>query len=248
VCSSNNENESGEIKLTILYDNYIAAEGTKTDWGFSCLIEGTEKTILFDTGTKSDILLHNIKKLNVDIGKIEQIVLSHEHGDHTGGLFSILEKKSDAPVYIPASFSDAFVNKVKNAGATAIRVDMPMKLCENVHLTGEVKGPANEHAVIIDTSKGLVVITGCAHPGIARIVKKARDQLEKDVYFVLGGFHLMDKSENQINDIIQQFKAAGVIKCGATHCTGDEQIKMFSKAYGKNYVEMGVGRIITLPE
>ncbi len=248
IGATSSETGSDGIKLTILYDNYIATEGTKADWGFSCLIEGAEKTILFDTGTQSDILWHNIKKLNIDISKVDQIVLSHEHGDHTGGLFSILEKKNDVPVYVPASFSDAFVNKVKNAGAEAVRVDEPIQLCENVFLTGEIKGPVNEHAVIIETSKGLVVITGCAHPGIADIVKKARQQLDKDVYFVLGGFHLMQKSESQINDIIHQFTEAGVIKCGATHCTGDEQIKMFARAYGNNYVEMGVGRIISIPE
>ncbi len=55
-----------QIKVTILYDNYIHTDGTKSDWGYSCLIEGTEKTILFDAGTQGDILMHNIRKLNVD--------------------------------------------------------------------------------------------------------------------------------------------------------------------------------------
>ena len=49
------------INVTILYDNYIHTEGTKADWGFACLIECTEKTILFDTGTKPDILWHNMQ-------------------------------------------------------------------------------------------------------------------------------------------------------------------------------------------
>ena len=44
-----------QIEITILYDNYPFSAGLKTDWGFSCIIKGTEKTILFDTGTKSDI-------------------------------------------------------------------------------------------------------------------------------------------------------------------------------------------------
>ncbi len=58
--------EENPITITAIYDNYIFSEVLKTDWGYSCIIEGTEKTILFDTGTKSDILFHNIKKLNMN--------------------------------------------------------------------------------------------------------------------------------------------------------------------------------------
>ena len=64
-----------KIRVTILYDNYIFTEGTQADWGFSCLIEGTEKTILFDTGTQPEILWHNIGKLNIDIDKIDMIAI-----------------------------------------------------------------------------------------------------------------------------------------------------------------------------
>ena len=80
------------IKVTILYDNYAYSEGTKTDWGFSCLIEGTEKKILFDTGTKSDILFHNIKKLKANMKDVELVVISHNHYDHTGGLSRFLQE------------------------------------------------------------------------------------------------------------------------------------------------------------
>ena len=90
LTSSKNETDNKvPIKMTILYDNYIFTEGTKSDWGFACLIEGTEKTILFDRGTKSDILWYNVEKLNADLSKVEQIVISHNHGDHTGGLQSV---------------------------------------------------------------------------------------------------------------------------------------------------------------
>ena len=74
------------FKVTILYDNYVYTESTKADLGFACLIEGAEKTILLDTGTKPDILWYNIKTLDVDVSELDQIVLSHIHGDHTGGL------------------------------------------------------------------------------------------------------------------------------------------------------------------
>lgn len=239
--------ESAEaIKVTILYDNYVHTEGAKADWGFACLVEGTEKTILFDTGTEPDILWHNIDALGVDIGKVEQIVLSHIHGDHTGGLWSVLEKNPDISVFVPASFPDEFVNKVEDTGANSVRVSEPIEMCHGVHLTGELKGRANEISVILDTSKGLIVITGCAHPGIAGIVKKSKEILNKDVYFVFGGFHLLESPETEVKEIIRQFGEAGVIKCGATHCTGDDAIEVFKQAYGDDYVSMGVGKVVTI--
>lgn len=234
------------IKVTILYDNYIHTEGTQADWGFACLVEGTEETILFDTGTKPDVLWHNIETLDVNLGEVDQIVLSHIHGDHTGGLWSVLEKYPDVSVFVPGSFPAEFVNKVKNSGAKAVKVNDPVEICQDVHLTGEIEGRANEISLILDTSKGLVVITGCAHPGIARIVKISKEILDKDVYFVFGGFHLMEKTEAEVKEIIELFGESGVIKCGATHCTGDNAIEVFKEAYGDDYVSMGVGKVITI--
>ena len=234
------------IKITILYDNYIFTEGTQSDWGFSCLIEGTEKTILFDTGTKPDVLWHNIEQLNVDIDKIDLIAISHIHGDHTGGLFSILEEKKDIPVYIPASFPDSFVSRVSEAGGNAVPVDKPLEICKDVYLSGEMGTQIIEQAVVLDTRNGLVIITGCAHPGIASMVKNIRNQHNKDVNFVFGGFHLMQHSAAQVNQIIEQFREAGVKKCGATHCTGDKAIEIFKNDFGDNFVGMGVGRVIKI--
>jgi 7,8-dihydropterin-6-yl-methyl-4-(beta-D-ribofuranosyl)aminobenzene 5'-phosphate synthase len=63
---------------------------------------------------------------------------------------------------------------------------------------------------------------------------------------VFGGYHLMEKSEEEMNTIISAMKALGVVKCGATHCTGDEQIKMFRNAFSENYFELGAGNTIVI--
>lgn len=236
------------IKVTILYDNYIFTGGTKADWGFSCLIEGTEKTILFDTGTNPDILWHNIRQLDIDIEKVDIVAISHIHGDHTGGLFSILEEKKDVPVYIPASFPDSFVSRITDAGGKPVQVDKPIQICREVFLSGEMGTQIIEQAIVFDLDDGLVVITGCAHPGIASMVKNIREQHNKDVKFVFGGFHLMQHSADQVKEIIKQFNETGVVKCGATHCTGDNAIEIFKKEYGDNFVGMGVGRIIEIKQ
>jgi 7,8-dihydropterin-6-yl-methyl-4-(beta-D-ribofuranosyl)aminobenzene 5'-phosphate synthase len=240
-------NEPAVIKMTVLYDNYLFSEGTKPEWGFSCLIEGTEKTILFDTGTRPDTLMHNAKQLKVDLKKVEQVVISHHHGDHTGGLFTMLDRKPGISVYLPHSFPDDFVGKVENAKAKAVRVKEPVEICKNVFLTGEMGDQIKEQSLILNTAKGLVIVTGCSHQGIVNIVKRAKKMLNKNVYLVFGGFHLVRHSQEEVKNIIRGFKELGVVKCGATHCTGDKPIQMFKEAYGDNYVKIGTGRFLEVP-
>jgi len=240
--------EGSAITITVLYDNYPLKEGLKTDWGFSCIIEGTEKTILFDAGTKSDVLFHNIESLMVNTAGVELVVLSHVHGDHTGGLAAFLKANNKVSVYVPNSFPVTFKKKVEGSGARLVSVSKPVEICEGVHLTGEMFGPANELAVILETNKGLVVITGCAHPGILGMVQRAKEVVEKDVYLVFGGFHLVETSDKQVKAIISQFKDMGIQKVGATHCTGDRAIELFKQAYGENFIRMGVGKIIQIKE
>jgi 7,8-dihydropterin-6-yl-methyl-4-(beta-D-ribofuranosyl)aminobenzene 5'-phosphate synthase len=240
--------EGNAITITILYDNYPFKEGLKTDWGFSCIIEETEKTILFDTGTKNNILFHNIESLKVNTAAVELVALSHVHGDHTGGLAAFLMKNNKVSVYVPNSFPAAFKKRVKDSGANVVSVSEPVEICEGVHLTGEMFGPANELAVILDTNKGLVVITGCAHPGIVGMVKRAKELVKKDVHLVFGGFHLMNKSDAELKAIIGQFKNLGVQKVGPTHCTGDRAIELFKQAYGENFIRMGVGKVVQIKD
>jgi glyoxylase-like metal-dependent hydrolase (beta-lactamase superfamily II) len=82
----NSAREIDRITVTILYDNTTAVEGVQADWGFACLVEGLEQTILFDTGTKSEVLLHNAQVLGKDLAQVDVLVLSHDHRDHTGAL------------------------------------------------------------------------------------------------------------------------------------------------------------------
>ena len=238
--------EKNNVKITILYDNYLFSERLKTDWGFSCFIEGTEKVILFDTGTNGDILFYNINKLKVNPKNVEYIVISHNHSDHTGGFFTFLEKNNKVTIFLPASSPQDTIKKIERTGAKVILVDKPREICKDVFLTGEMGTSVKEQSIILNTDNGLVIITGCAHPGIVDILERAKDIINKDIYLVFGGFHLLDKTENEINEIIGDFKKLKVLNLGATHCTGDKQIKMFKKAYGKNFVKFGVGKVLNV--
>jgi len=235
------------LKFTVLYDNYVHQEGTQADWGFSCLIEGAEKTILFDTGTKPEILMSNVKALNVDLKKVEIVVLSHEHGDHTGGLPAVLAANPKVTVFYPVSFSPEFGRKVGETGAEVRTVDKPVEICRNVFLTGEMGDRIKETSLILDSPRGLVIVTGCSHQGIVSILKRAKEIREKPIHLVFGGFHLGNAPDAEVQAIIAAFRDLKVECCGATHCTGDRPIALFKAAFGANYLPIGTGKVIEVP-
>jgi 7,8-dihydropterin-6-yl-methyl-4-(beta-D-ribofuranosyl)aminobenzene 5'-phosphate synthase len=234
-----------EIQVTILYDNTTSVDGLKPDWGFSCLITGTEKTILFDAGTKADVFSSNVDALNVDLKEVDLVVISHEHGDHTGGLSRLYEVNPNVSVYYPVSFSNAFFQSVRKAHAKPVPVNEPVEICKDVFLTGEMGTEIKEQSLILKTPEGLVVITGCSHPGIVEILERTKTLHTEDIYMVFGGFHLMQHSSEAVRMIIKRFKELGVKKCGATHCTGDPQIELIKNAFGPDFVTMGVGKVVT---
>ena len=235
-----------DISITVSYDNNPYKERLTTAWGFSCVIRGIEKTILFDTGGDSSILLTNMEKLGINPKEIDLVVLSHIHGDHVGGLPSFLEKNPEVVVYLPKSFPKGFKDGVKEYGAKIVEVQGPLKICQGVYSTGELGTWIKEQSLIIHTEKGLVVITGCAHPGIVKIVDKAKDLLKDDVLLVMGGFHLGGESKSEIENIIYSFRKLGVSYVGPCHCSGDAARQLFKEEYGENFMNVGVGRVITM--
>jgi 7,8-dihydropterin-6-yl-methyl-4-(beta-D-ribofuranosyl)aminobenzene 5'-phosphate synthase len=235
------------LRFTVLYDNYVHQEGTRADWGFSCLIEGAEKTILFDTGTDPEILKHNIEALKVDLKKVEIVVLSHDHGDHVGGMPAVLAIKPDVTVFYPVSFPAEIGQQARAAGAQTRTIDKPVAICKNVYVTGEMGVQIKEMSLVLDTPGGLVVVTGCSHPGIVGILERAREIVDKPIQLVFGGFHLGNTPDAEVQKIIADFKRLGVERCGATHCTGDRPIALFKKAFGERYVPVGTGRVIEVP-
>jgi len=94
---------TGATEITVLYDNYTLTEGLRTDWGFACIIKGTEKNILFDTGAHGAILLENMDKLQVSAQEASLLVISHDHGDHTYGLSSFLSRNSNVLAHLPSA-------------------------------------------------------------------------------------------------------------------------------------------------
>lgn len=133
----------GEVTFTVLYDNTAIDPDLQADWGFACLVTGKEQDVLFDTGTKPDVFWANLEKLDLPLGDIDVVVLSHEHGDHTGGLWSFLDRYPDVTVVAPAGFSAEFFDRVKAAGARDQRVEAPTALGDGLWVTGAVGGASS---------------------------------------------------------------------------------------------------------
>ena len=267
------------MNITVIYDNNPYKEGLETGWGFSCLVTGMEKSILFDTGP-GQVLLDNMEKLAVKPDEIDIVFLSHIHGDHTGGLNSFLEKNSNVTVYLLKSFPEKFKDEVRSSGAKIVEIQQSLKICEDVYSTGQVGGWMKEQSVIIRTDKGLAIITGCAHPGIVKIinpvrnyrqqvigaecptsngVNTARDLIksglrqglrpdEDDIHLLMGGFHLEWTTKGKMEKIISTFKQMGVRYIAPAHCTGEKARSLFEEHFGKNYINIGVGKVITLQD
>jgi hypothetical protein len=94
--------------------------------------------------------------------------------------------------------------------------------------------------------KGLVIVTGCSHPGIVAIAEKAKADFQRDIYMILGGTHLLRHSDEDLQTVIDELKKLGVQKVAATHCSGDKAISMFQDAFGGGFVKMGVGRVVEI--
>jgi len=237
---------SSPVTVKVIYDNYSVTKAMKSDWGFSVVITGLEKEVLFDTGARPEIFESNFQESGLDASKIDLLVFSHEHGDHTGGLSAFVKMRTGIPVIFPCSFSAEFMRKMEKQGLKPLLVKDPAMICPHLYTSGQFKYSIPEQALVLDTQKGLVVITGCAHPGIIDMLKDIKTKFNKKIYMVFGGFHLMNKTGKEMDTIIAEMKSLGVVKCGATHCTGGKQIKMFREAFGENYIELGAGNTIVI--
>jgi len=233
------EEEKPEITLISVYDNYQVNPELKSAWGFATVIKTPKELILFDTGGDSEILLSNMEKLGIDPSSIKRIIISHIHDDHVGGLEGFLEENNNVTVFIPSSFPQYIKNMIIQKGAKFVEISAPRKISDFVYTTGELYGPPKEQSLIINSKKGLVIITGCAHPGIVNIVEKVREMMKGNkIYLVLGGFHHPPIS------CVEEFKELGVEKVAPSHCTGDLVREAFRNEYKENFIQYGVGEVI----
>ena len=230
------------MKIAVVYDNRSLRHELSPAWGFSCLV-GDD--LLFDTGGDGPRLLSNMRQMGLDVGRLKLVVLSHAHGDHTGGLGSILAVNKEITVYLPCSFPNRFKDQVRTR-ARVVEVHKPMEIAEGIYTTGEVGRRIVEQSLVLATNQGLVVVTGCAHPGIVEMMHRAKEIGGNGIYLAIGGFHLGVASKGGVKGIIIDFRRLGVQKVAPCHCTGDQAMEMFAAEYGEDFIKAGVGRVLDI--
>lgn len=238
---NNRPERSQDVMVTIVYDNNPLEKGLKTAWGFACVVEGLSETILFDTGGKGKLLLSNMAAAGFQPEQIDSVVLSHIHGDHTGGLPALLQANSKVKVFVPKVFPSEFKQGITKTGAQLVETDGPQEICRGAWTTGVLKQGLPEQGLYLKTPKGLVVITGCAHPGIVHLAKAAGRHAEVSVYTVLGGFHMGGASADKIDAVIRELEEMGVQQVAPCHCSGEKTRQLMKEAFGEGYLPSGVG-------
>ena len=211
------------MRITIIYDNEAAVEGLKADWGFACLVEAHGVRMLFDTGASGPVLLDNMKRLKIEPTMIDEVFISHDHWDHTGGLADFLRVR---PVrcYVPASCGEP------EGAREVVKVEAPIEIHGGVYSTGELGG--FEQSLLVDSGTGIVVVAGCSHPGVSSILDAASRCGRPRA--LLGGLH-------GFSDFA--LLADLEIVC-PTHCT--QHRSEIAELCPDKYIEGGAGRVIEI--
>ena len=229
------------MRFTIVYDNNEHNRALRTAWGFACWIQTHDAVVLFDAGGDSATLLGNMDVLGLDPRRIDAVVLSHIHADHTGGLPGLLLSGARPTVYAPARFPASFKRDVR-ALTDLVEVVGPAQVSRGVTTTGQLGTRIVEQALGVSTGTGLVVVTGCAHPGVVHMVRAAKEAAGAcTVDLVVGGFHLRDHNHAEIRAIAAELVDLGVTGVAPCHCTGDRARTLFAEVWGARAAMAGLG-------
>ncbi len=252
------------------------------DWGYSALVEYGGKRILFDTGNNPTIFARNVKAAGADLLKLDLVVISHRHLDHTAGLVHLLSVNPSVKIYAPkdafgvfgSSLPSEFYRRQDSLPAEMryfdghpedtlrfgrawpkgefVTVDAPVEVVPGVHLISLVSETVGtkelrELSMAIETPRGMVVVAGCSHPGIEKIVEAAT-KIGPDVHLVFGGFHLPAATDLEVARIAAALHDTyEVDRIAPGHCTGEPAFYQFKRIWKDRYVYAGVGSVIGLP-
>jgi len=234
-----------DVSVTIIYNNYHDDASLETDWGFACLVDYQDQPLLFDAGRNPVIFRNNVKHLEISPEKISSFFLSHGHSDHTAGMRWITETNPSVKCYLPATYAeDLKANGKLHSNCTGL--SEPTHLYGPFYSTGDNFGSFKEQGLIIKTEDGGVLITGCGHPGIIEMVSVAKEDLGIQVHSVIGGLHLLQTPDEEVEKIAAELQQMGVKKICPTHCTGDKAMAVFKEAFGDGYMDCGTGSSINI--
>jgi 7,8-dihydropterin-6-yl-methyl-4-(beta-D-ribofuranosyl)aminobenzene 5'-phosphate synthase len=273
--------EAAKAQITILYEAFGKPSAMQKDWGYAALIEYGGKRILFDSGNNPNILAQNAKVKNIDLSRLDFVVMSHRHGDHMGGLAYLLKVNPTVKIYAPkdgfgvygADLPSSFYRKDPSLppeqryysgappdimrfgsawpGANIQLVDKTGEIAPNIHLISLVSDKPGtlemrELSLAINTPEGLVIVVGCSHPGIDKIVEAA-STINPHIHMIAGGFHLVVASDPDIDKIVVTLRDTYRVEFVAPgHCSGEPAFAALQKAFGDRYLFAGLGTSLAL--
>ena len=247
-----------DVAVQVVYDDSVRIDGLEAAAGFSCLVKVGDASILFDTGGNGVTLLSNMEKLGIDPAGVDYVVLSHLHSDHVCGLPALLGECDDPIVFAPATLPDNLSTRAEGlvAGAIAsareraaavIEVTEPVQICEGVYSTGQIGTRIPEQALVIHTRAGLVVLTGCAHPGVVRLATAAKELLGENILLLIGGLHMEGRSPADVRAVVSEL--SGLSRWAAPcHCSGDAARALCRAEFGDRYIDVGAGSMLQLDQ
>ena len=222
------------MKITVLAENNSRVNNyLLSEHGLCLLIEEQDQKILFDTG-HSDVFLKNASKMNISLDNITDIVLSHSHDDHTGGLKYLKPDKNIRITAHPNVFDEKYEQdgtyygcplkqEVLDEGFSLNLTKKPFYITDKLLFLGGIENnisdDIDDSALVYIIENELFIITGCSHSGIINIVNYAQKVTGiNKIYGILGGFHLVDMSDDEIEQISQFFKSENIEYLAPCHC------------------------------
>ena len=234
------------IRISMIFNNTGKCEGLENAWGLSAWIETPGDISLFDTGGDPKILKGNMSHLGLDPASIKRVIISHDHWDHNGGIEMILEQlPENTDLYIVGEHKDEYIKRYPRA---CIRgVDEPVRIADQLWSTGSLSisykdESLYEQSLILTHGDSMVLLTGCSHPGIVKIAKRAHEiHPDKSFELVTGGFHLMRTPAKEVREISEALMYLGISRIAPSHCTGDQSIDIFRDHWKDRFISMDLG-------
>ncbi len=192
--------------------------------------------MLFDVGPSRGVLIRNAQRAGVNLEEISRIFLSHPHGDHVGGISAFYPFGRKPEVYVPRGFSARDLEYLTSLGFQIEEVGEKLELGE-LKLIDSFGGWIPELVLLLP---GGIMLTGCSHTGISRMVEKVLKEGEK-IKVIIGGLHMFSIPHFRVKREIDRIFSMGVEKIAPLHCSGRWVTKYLLERFPERLLSLGSG-------
>ncbi len=290
------------ITFTNLYDAFgKEIAGVRQDFGFSTIVKYKGKTILFDAGTNAKVFESNLRKMKVDLRKVDIAIISHGHYDHIGGMDYLLKVNPRVKIYLPRDFFSIgaptmFPFREPEPGVAGSLSKDEQYFRGSAVVEGMITEPTGrfwrsnieyltkvtevlpgvtvvpttaslmgtfvryppfdkepqligmpELSVSFASEQGQIIVSGCSHTGIEKIIQEISIVKKEKILLVTGGFHLIPYGRDYIETLATRMRDKYDVEFVApAHCSGHMAFSIFREVFGNKYRFFGLGESISL--